>query len=152
KDAEEVSDENLEKIIELEPDLIIGLSNIKNYDKLSEIAPTVTFTYGKVDYLQQHIEIGKVVNKEEEATAWAEDFEQRTEELGEKVKDKIGEDTTISVVETYDKQFYVFGDNWGRGTEILYQAMGLKMPDKVQEMTEEEGYYDISLEVLHEYA
>ena len=29
KDVDEVSDENLEKIIELEPDLIIGLSTIK---------------------------------------------------------------------------------------------------------------------------
>ncbi len=43
KDVEDVSDENLEKIIELEPDLIIGLSNIKNIDKLKQIAPTVTY-------------------------------------------------------------------------------------------------------------
>ena len=64
KDAEEVTDESLEKIIELDPDLIIGLSTIKNVDKLKEIAPTVTFTYGKVDYLTQHLEIGKLVNKE----------------------------------------------------------------------------------------
>src|SRR5699024_226439 len=63
KDAEEVSDESIEKFLELEPDLIIGLSNIKNYEKLSEIAPTVTFTYGKEDYLQQHIEIGKSLTK-----------------------------------------------------------------------------------------
>ncbi|RKJ13926.1 ABC transporter substrate-binding protein, partial [Butyricicoccus sp. 1XD8-22] len=64
KDVEEISDENLEKIIELEPDLIIGLSTSKNIDKLSEIAPTVTYTYGKVDYLTQHLEIGKLLNKE----------------------------------------------------------------------------------------
>src|SRR5699024_11547586 len=71
---------------------------------LSEIAPTVTFTYGKEDYLQQHIEIGKVVNKEEEATAWVDDFKQRATDIGDKVRDKIGEDTTISVVESFDKQ------------------------------------------------
>ncbi|HLR03114.1 MAG TPA: iron-hydroxamate ABC transporter substrate-binding protein [Virgibacillus sp.] len=152
KDAEEVSDESIEKILELEPDLIIGLSNIKNYDKLNEIAPTVTFTYGKADYLQQHIEIGKLVNKEDEATEWAEDFEQRAASVGDKIRDKIGEDTTVSVLEGYDKQFYVYGDNWGRGTEILYQAMGLKMPDKVEEMTEEEGYYALSHEAIPEYA
>lgn len=64
KDVEEVTDENLEKIIELNPDLIIGLSTIKNVDKLKEIAPTVTYTYGKVDYLTQHVEIGKLLNKE----------------------------------------------------------------------------------------
>src|SRR5699024_11066095 len=57
RDVEEVSEENIEKIIELEPDLIIGFSTTKNIDKLKEIAPTVTYTYGKVDYLTQHIEI-----------------------------------------------------------------------------------------------
>ena len=151
-DAQEVSDDSLEKIIELDPDLIIGLSTIKNVDKLNEIAPTVTFTYGKVDYLQQHIEIGKVLNKEKEATLWVEDFKQRAKELGEEVQEEIGEDTTVSVIEDYDKQLYVFGDNWGRGTEILYQEMGLKMPKSVEEMALKEGYYALSLEVLPEYA
>ena len=46
KDVEEVSYESLEKIIELEPDLIIAGSTSKNIDKLSEIAPTVTYTWG----------------------------------------------------------------------------------------------------------
>lgn len=44
------------------------------------------FTYGKVDYLQQFIEIGKVVNKEKEATAWVEDFKARASETGKKLK------------------------------------------------------------------
>ncbi|HZG71907.1 MAG TPA: iron-hydroxamate ABC transporter substrate-binding protein [Chondromyces sp.] len=152
KDVEEVSDENLEKIIELNPDLIIGLSNIKNVDKLQEIAPTVTYTYGKVDYLTQHIEIGKLLNKEKEAKAWVEDFKQRAQAAGEEIRAEIGEDATVSVVETFDKQLYVFGDNWGRGTEILYQEMKLKMPEKVKEMALEAGYYAISPEVLPEYS
>lgn len=152
KDAEEVSDESLEKIIELEPDLIIGLSNIKNVDKLSEIAPTVTYTWGKVDYLTQHLEIGKLLNKEKEAQAWVDDFTKRAEEAGEEIRTKIGEDATVSVIESYGKDLYVFGDNWARGTEILYQAMKLKMPEKVQEVALESGYYTLSAEVLPEYA
>ncbi|MEH6940819.1 iron-hydroxamate ABC transporter substrate-binding protein [Bacillus sp. JJ722] len=152
KDIEEVSDENIEKIIELEPDLIIGLSTAKNIDKLKKIAPTVTFTYGKLDYLEQHIEIGKLVNKEKEATEWAKDFEKRAEDAGKEIKAKIGEDATVSVIENYDKQLYVYGDNWGRGTEILYQAMKLNMPEKVKQTALKEGYYAISTEVLPEYA
>ncbi|MCP3739399.1 iron-hydroxamate ABC transporter substrate-binding protein [Rossellomorea sp. BNER] len=152
KDVEEVTDESLEKIIELEPDLIIGLSNIKNYDKLSEIAPTVTYTYGKVDYLTQHIEIGKLLNKEDEAKTWVEDFKKRANKAGEDIRAKIGEDTTVSVIENFDKQLYVFGDNWGRGTEILYQEFKLEMPEKVKEMALKDGYYALSLEVLPEYA
>ncbi|TVX89864.1 iron-hydroxamate ABC transporter substrate-binding protein [Paenibacillus agilis] len=151
KDAAEVSDENLEKIIELQPDLIIGLSNIKNVENLKKIAPTVTYTYGKVDYLTQHIEIGKLLNKEQEARAWVDDFKKRAQEAGKEIKAKIGENATVSVIENYDKQLYVYGDNWGRGTEILYQEMKLKMPEKVKEMTKD-GYYALSTEVLSQYA
>ncbi|WP_203364067.1 iron-hydroxamate ABC transporter substrate-binding protein [Bacillus sp. REN10] len=152
KDVEEVSDENLEKIIELNPDLIIGLSSIKNVDKLKEIAPTVTYTYGKVDYLTQHIEIGKLLNKEKKAQAWVDDFKARAQQAGKDIKAKIGEEATVSVIEKFDKQLYVFGDNWGRGTEILYQEMKLNMPDKVKEMALKDGYYALSLEVLPEFA
>jgi len=152
KDVQEVSDESLEKIIELKPDLIIGLSNIKNIDKLKQIAPTVTFTYGKVDYLTQHLEIGKLLNKEKEAKAWVDDFKKRAAKAGDDIKAKIGADKTISVIESFEKQLYVFGDNWGRGTEILYQEMKLKMPDKVKEMALKDGYYALSAEVLPQYA
>lgn len=151
-DVEEVSEDNLEKIIELDPDLIIGLSTAKNLDKLKEIAPTVTFTYGKVDYLTQHLEIGKLLNKEKEAQEWIDDFKKRAQTAGEEIKTKIGEDATVSVIENFDKQLYVFGDNWGRGTEIIYQEMKLAMPEKVKEMALKDGFYALSLEVLPEYA
>lgn len=149
--AEVISNQDLEKIIELEPDLIIGLNNIENADKLKEIAPTVLFTYGKNNYLEQHIEIGKVVNKEEEATQWVEDFKKRAADVGEQIKAEIGEDATVTVVENFEKQFYLFGDNWGRGTEILYQEMGLNMPEVVADVALEPGYFAISQEVLGDY-
>jgi len=151
KDVAEVSDESLEKIMELEPDLIIGLSTIKNVEKLKQIAPTVTYTWGKLDYLTQHIEIGKLLNKEQEAKAWVEDFKKRAQATGDEVRAKIGADATVSVIESFGKQLYVFGNNWARGTEILYQEMKLKMPKKVEETALKPGYYAISAEVLPEY-
>ncbi|MBG9472679.1 iron-hydroxamate ABC transporter substrate-binding protein [Priestia megaterium] len=152
KGVEEVSEENLEKIIELKPDLIIGLSTTKNIDKFKKIAPTVTYTYDKVDYLTQHVEIGKLLNKEKEAQSWVDDFKKRAAKAGSDIKAEIGEDATVSVIENFDKQLYVFGNNWGRGTEILYQEMKLKMPEKVKKMALKDGYYAISPEVLPEYA
>jgi len=132
--------------------LIIGYSTTKNLDKIKKIAPTVTYTYGKVDYLTQHIEIGKLLNKEQEARDWVKDFKTRAAAAGKDIKAKIGEDATVSVIESFDKQLYVFGNNWGRGTEILYQEMKLKMPDKVTKMALKDGYYALSPEVLPEYA
>lgn len=151
KDVAVVSDDNLEKIIELQPDLIIGLSNTKNIDKLKKIAPTVTFTYGKLNYLKQHLAIARLLGKEEQAKKWIQDFEQRAEALGEKVRAKIGEDATVTVIETFNKQLYVFGNNWARGTEILYQEMKLEMPKKVKEVALEQGFHAISPEVLPQF-
>ncbi len=147
----EVSEDNLESVIALDPDLIIALSTVKNLDQLQEIAPTVTYTWGKLNYLDQHIEIGKLLNKEAEATAWVEDFRTRATAIGEEIKTTIGEDTTVSVIEAFGKDLYVYGNNWARGTEILYQTMDLKMPEKVQEDALESGYFTLSQEVLPEY-
>lgn len=151
KNAKEVSDEDIEKIIALKPDLILGLSTAKNQDKLKKIAPLVTFTYGKNNYLDQHIEIGKVLNKEKEARAWVSDFKKRAAKTGKEIKAKIGADTTVSVAESFEKQIYVFGDSWGRGTEVLYQAMGLKMPESVKKAAAKAGYYAVSTEQLANY-
>lgn len=150
--VEVVSEDNLEKIIELEPDLIIAGSQMKNIDKLSEIAPTVVYTWGKLDYLTQQVEIGKLLNKETEAQQWVDDFKERAATAGEAIRTKIGEDATVSVIESGNKEFYVFGDNYARGTEILYQAMGLNMPEKVKELALEAGVYTFSTEVLPEFA
>ena len=151
-DVEIVTEDNLEKIIELEPDLIIAGSHMKNLDKLNEIAPTVAFTWGQLDYLDQQVEIGKLLNKEAEATEWVADFQSRAQAAGEEIRETIGEDATVSVIESGNKEFYVFGDNYARGTEILYQEMDLNMPEKVQELALEAGVYTFSQEVLPDFA
>ena len=121
---------------------------MKNLDKMSDIAPTVVYTWGELDYLDQQVEIGKLLNKEEEATKWVADFQERAEASGKAIREKIGEDSTISVLETGNKEIYVFGDNYARGTEILYQAMNLNMPEKVEEQALESGVYTLSYELL----
>lgn len=145
-----VSDHNLEQILALNPDLIIGLSNLKNINRLKKIAPTVTFTYGRLGYLEQHLEIAKLLNKEKTAKEWIAYFKARTKKIGKAIKDKIGSDATVTVIETSAKELYVFGKNWGRGTEILYQEMNLKMPQSVKELVSENGYQTLSFEVLPE--
>lgn len=148
----EVTEAEPESILAENPDLIIAGANMENLEELEKIAPTVTYTWGKLNYLEQQIEIGKLVGKEDETRAWAEDFEKRAADIGSKIKEKHGEDTTVTVIETDGKGFYLFGEAWGRGTEILYQAMDLKMPENIQKAVSSDGYYEISQEVLAEYA
>lgn len=151
-DAAQVTEAEPESVLAEDPDLIIASANMENLEELEKIAPTVTYTWGKLNYLEQQIEIGKLVGKEDEAREWAEDFETRAADIGSQIKEKHGEDTTVTVIETDGKGFYLFGEAWGRGTEILYQAMDLNMPENVQKAVSADGYYEISQEVLAEYA
>lgn len=151
KDVTEVSEDDLESIIAVKPDLIIALQTVKDKEKLKKIAPTVLYTYGKVPYLEQALEIGKAINQEKAATAWIKDYKARTKAAGKEVKAHIGDNATISILEKFNKQVTVFGDNWGRGSEVVYQEMGLKMPAIVKEKALKAGYYTLSNEELGKY-
>jgi iron complex transport system substrate-binding protein len=150
--AEVVTADSYEKLLELNPDLIITYSDDKNIKKYEEIAPTATLTYDKYDYKEQHIEIGKIVGKEKEAKAWVKDWDKKAADARKKVKDAIGEDKTFMVMEAYGKDMYVYGKNWGRGTEVIYQALGLKAPKKLEEDVFGPGWKAISTEVIPTYA
>ena len=34
---------------------------------------------------------------------------------------------------------YTYGPNWGRGGEVMYQAFGLKMPNKLNELVKKKA-------------
>lgn len=152
ENVEVVTDGAIEKLLELEPDLIITFTNDQNIKKYSEIAPVVALTNTNYDYLQQHLEIGKILGKEKEAQAWVDKWNEKSAEAKEKVKATIGEDATAMVIEQVEKETYIYGQNWGRGTEIIYQALGIKAPEKVKADVFGPGYKAISPEVIPEYA
>lgn len=150
--VEVVTEDSLEKLLELEPDLIITYTTDKNVKKYEEIAPTIALSYEKYGYLEQHIEIGKIVGKEKEAQAWVDEWNKKAEEASKKVKAAIGEDATAMVFETFGKDLYVYGKNWGRGTEVIYQALGMKATEKLEQDVFGPGYKAISTEVIPQYA
>ncbi|MCM3787016.1 iron-hydroxamate ABC transporter substrate-binding protein [Domibacillus indicus] len=152
KDAKVVAPDDYETLIGLEPDLIITYTGDENMAKYKEIAPTVGLSYEKYNYLDQHLEIGKILGKEEEAQKWVDEWNAKAEEAKKKVQEAIGTDATATVVETFGKDTYIYGKNWGRGTEVIYQALGMKAPEKVEAEAFGPGYKAISAEAIPEYA
>ena len=150
KEAKVISEDQVESIAKLKPDLIIGLSTAKNADKIKKIAPTVLFNYGEYNYLEQPVEVAKVLNKEKEGKEWQASFKKELKATKVAIKKKIG-NQTISIIENFNKDLTLFGDQWARGGEILYQGMQLKMPASVKKMTEKTGTANISLEALPNY-
>lgn len=146
---EEIGD-SIEKIAALKPDLIVTV-NQEKYQKYKEIAPTVYLEYGKYNPEDQMREFGKIFNKTEKVESWITAFNKRANELKGQLK-STGE--TYSIMKLFDKQVWVFGDNWGHGGYILYKKFGLKAPVKTaaELLNKKESYANISLENLPQYA
>ena len=52
----------------------------------------------------------------------------------------------------YEKNIFLYGNNWGRGGELIYQALGYKAPQKVQDdVINKDGWFGVSQEVLGDY-
>lgn len=151
-DIELIEEGNIEQVLNLDPDLIITYSTDENINELKEVAPTIGFDYEKWNYLDVHKELGKIVGKEDQANKWVADFEAKLDENKKKVQDKLGTDTSVSVAEGFSKDIYVYGTNWGRGTEIIYQGLEMKVPETIEEDVVETGWKKISAEEVAKYS
>ncbi|WP_237179009.1 ABC transporter substrate-binding protein [Paenibacillus sp. MMS18-CY102] len=142
-----------EKILELNPDLIVVYTGTEGVDKLEQIAPVVAVEYGKLTYKEQMLDFGKLIGKGQEAQAWVDQWEKKINELKPQVQEAVG-NKTVSIINPYAKGLYVFGHNYGRGGEIIYGEFGLKAPPEAQKEAIDSGtgWADISLEKLPEFA
>ncbi|KMM39714.1 hypothetical protein AB986_09210 [Alkalihalobacillus macyae] len=154
KDIEDIgTPPSVEKVTSLNPDLIV-VTDQEQYDLLSKIAPTVLMPFGAYDSLDEEVTaMGEIVGKEAEAKGWIEQFDEKAAAAREELDGVISEDETVGIYEVQTKDFYVFGDNFGRGGQVIYDALQLKAPEKIQkEVIEGDNWKQISLEVLPEYA
>lgn len=135
KGVTKIGDGDVEKVAKEKPDLIIVYSTDKDIKKYQKVAPTVVVDYNKHKYLEQQEMLGKIVGKEDKVKAWKKDWEETTAKDGKEIKKAIGQDATVSLFDEFDKKLYTYGDNWGRGGEVLYQAFGLKMQPEQQKLT-----------------
>ncbi|WP_246552812.1 ABC transporter substrate-binding protein [Paenibacillus tritici] len=141
-----------ENILALNPDLIIS-GNADSYAALSQIAPTVIVPYG--DLKNAHEELtyfGKLLGKEQEAAAWLADYDKRIADAKARVDAAIPAGATFSILEHSDKSTWVYGDNFGRGGQPVYQALGRKPPAEVAAEIMEKQWAELSAETLGKYA
>lgn len=141
-----------EKIIGLKPDLIIT-GNGDNYEALSKIAPTVVIPYGELkDAHEELTYFGQLLGKEQEAKEWLAQYDQKIADAKAQVDAIISADASFSIIEDAGKKLYVYGDNFGRGGQPVYQALGRKPPAKFADEIMEKQWAEISEEMLTEYA
>lgn len=140
KDVEVVgteSDINLEAIAALKPDLIIGnkLRQEKWYDHLSQIAPTVFSETLRGDWKINFELYAKAVNREEKGKELMNAFDQRIEEIRNKLGDQLNREISIVRFMPGNARIY-YKDSF---SGVILEQIGFKRPpshDK-QEFAEE---------------
>jgi len=140
---------NMEKILELNPDLIVVMYD-DNYDALSKIAPTVHIPYGTAKNIRETVNLfGDLTGNTEQAKQFLADYDKEAAAGREKLKGVVDANTTVGLYELTDKNaLWIFGDNAGRGGQSVYDALQLKMPAKI---AKDAQTTQLSLEALPEY-
>lgn len=143
--------QSVEKILELEPDLILSWGANK-YDDYAKIAPTVPLELngGPKEAVQI---FGDILGREEEAKQWISEFDRTVEEARQQISDVIASGETFTILNIWKNTLRVYGFV-NMGGYALYEGLQVKAPAKVEEVfrNTEEWYEEISLEVISEYA
>ncbi len=127
---------SIEKILSLEPDLIVTLSTDPvMYEKLSQIAPTIVYEYNTLGEAREEIKtFGAMLGREAEAEAWIVSFNETVAAAKERLRGVVGEDETVTLMGGFEKDLYVYSHDSWRGAQAIYEHLGLKRPSLVEEM------------------
>ncbi|WP_176706101.1 ABC transporter substrate-binding protein [Paenibacillus hemerocallicola] len=146
---------NLEKILSLNPDLILVPDFLEpnGVEALSKIAPTVVVSY-TVDLFTRLRTLGDITGKTKEAEEWIAKYNKKAQEKRDQLKPyvKPGETATAFVL-FQDKKLYVYGNQ--RLGSTMYDALGFVRPEKATKLFESNKdalWQTISEETLPDYA
>lgn len=147
---------NPEAVLALDPDLIIAPSE-KIYQMMERVAPTVYIPFDRMTVEERLQKLGEVLGKEGESKKLLSDFHAKVAES----KKKLGEagilDKTVSIMEGGKGNMSVVSSkDYGRGSQIVYEYLGMKAPSIVQAKLDkpsgEATAESVSFEVLPQYA
>ncbi|MBM6386596.1 MAG: AraC family transcriptional regulator [Paenibacillus sp.] len=145
---------NPEAVIDLNPDLIIVPSE-DTYTLLKDVAPTVYVPYEKMSTEERLQYIAGIFGKEKEAETLLNNLNSKVDESKKKLADAGILDKTASIIEGGLKGMAVVeSKQFGRGSQIIYEYLGMKAPDIVQQkidVSTKASGSTVSMEVLPEY-
>lgn len=150
--ATAVTSEDLEAIAALEPDLIVTGSTDEKIEQLAEIAPTISLEYGKHTYADTLTVFGQIFGQETAVEKWQTAWKESVASAAKDIKAKTGDNATFTIMGYLGQDLYLFGNNWGRGGEIIYQELAYTAPQKVKDEVFGPGFLAVSQEVLPDYA
>ncbi|MCE3199162.1 ABC transporter substrate-binding protein [Paenibacillus sonchi] len=146
---------NLEKTLELQPDLIIYAGTDEaDFEALSKIAPTIIFnTFAPLK--ERMLELGGILGKTKEAEAWLTRYKTSERAMWEQLQSagmKPGETASVFTYYPGDRLFVMAATGL---SQVLYGENGFKPAPAIQKLLDADpdlGFQEISMEVIGEYA
>lgn len=125
-----IKEVNMEKVYELEPELIIIGGRLADYyEELSKIAPTIQLGVDASDYMNSFVEnmtyLGQIFDKEEAASEKITSFKVQLEEVANKAQEKQANGL---IVLTNGDSFSVYGK--GSRFGLIHNELGIKPVDE----------------------
>ena len=120
---------SLERILQLNPDLILGSASIleKNYKQFSQIAPTVGLDFYNHDAWKATLQrVGEILNRNQQAQQQLENYQNRVEKLQRAIGERLDK-TKVSVVRFYADGKLEFRDSSSFPGSVL-EDIGLPRP------------------------
>ncbi|MGO4537751.1 AraC family transcriptional regulator [Paenibacillus sp. 2TAB19] len=156
KDVENIGEGNgnVEKILSLEPDLIIMDDFYPELnEQMAKIAPTVVIPYASLKTVHEEVAyFGELLGQEDKAKDWLAEYDSRIATAKENVLKVVPAESTFSVIETSDKDIMAVGTDFGKGGQPIYNGFGFKPPAEIAAEMADPGWASISAEVLPKYA
>ncbi|NNJ29520.1 ABC transporter substrate-binding protein [Lacrimispora defluvii] len=144
-----------EDIMAVEPDLIITY-NAADFENFNKIAPVLVIPEGEVTAAERLRTIGRATGKEKEAEALITTFDEKLAAAKAEFQSETYEGKTFSIMEDWGSTGEWSGvayETGSRGGTLVYDYLGLKMPEKLEELIAKTGENrgTLSYEVAHEY-
>ncbi|MCV9952299.1 ABC transporter substrate-binding protein [Paenibacillus sp. BT-177] len=140
---------NVEKVLELQPDLIITTeyTTPEVKEQLEKIAPTVVVSFGEGDVFEQLRNVAAVLDKDKEAEQWIASFNKKAEESRKKLAGKFKKDETVTIYMAYDKNVLrVYGArNVGH---VIYRSLELNPPEYIRQKLAKDPRFNYVYDVI----
>jgi iron complex transport system substrate-binding protein len=144
------SQPNIEKMVQLNPDLILGFSiSAEQYKLFSQIAPTVTLDYIQFGWKDAFSRIAETTGKSEQAKKLLDEYQQRVEKIRTFVNHNL-KGKTVSISRFYaSNQFTEFRTKYSFPGSVITEV-GIPLPEIQNQLTtnENQPLVSVSLERL----
>lgn len=119
---------NFEKIIAMQPDLIIGTSydyDEQKYKDLSKVAPVLLLDFTQLSWQDVHRKIAQALGKEAQAEQFIADYEKRESEVKDQLKEALA-GKNVMYMDKQEKDFWVWGVKSTNDVgPFLYENLGI---------------------------